>query len=29
VLDESLLASVFGCEVIVDKSEAHRRPVVA
>ena len=28
VLDESLLASVFGCEVIVDKSEATRRPVV-
>lgn len=28
VLEESLLASVFGCEVIVDKSEATRRPVV-
>src|SRR2546425_274656 len=28
VLDESLLVSVFGCEVIVDKSEATRRPVV-
>jgi len=28
VLDESLLASVFGCELIVDKSEATRRPIV-
>jgi iron complex transport system ATP-binding protein len=28
VLEESRLASVFGCEVIVDKSEATRRPVV-
>jgi iron complex transport system ATP-binding protein len=28
VLEESLLASVFGCGVIVDKSEATRRPVV-
>ena len=28
VLEESLLASVFGCEVVVDKSEATRRPVV-
>jgi iron complex transport system ATP-binding protein len=28
VLDEALLASVFGCEVIVDKSEATRRPMV-
>jgi iron complex transport system ATP-binding protein len=28
VLEESLLASVFGCEVIVDKGEATRRPVV-
>jgi len=28
VLDESLLVSVFGCELIVDKSEATRRPVV-
>ena len=27
VLEQSLLASVFGCEVIVDKSEAGR-PVV-
>jgi len=28
VLGESLLASVFGCEVIVDKTETTRRPVV-
>src|SRR5436309_10813860 len=28
VLDESLLAAVFGCELIVDKSEATRRPIV-
>jgi len=28
VLDESLLASIFGCEVIVDKSETTRRPMV-
>jgi len=28
VLDESLLASVFGCGVVVDKNETTRRPVV-
>jgi iron complex transport system ATP-binding protein len=28
VLDESLLASVFGCSVVVDKNETTRRPVV-
>jgi iron complex transport system ATP-binding protein len=28
VLEESRLASVFGCEVVVDKNEATRRPVV-
>jgi len=28
VLDESLLASAFGCEVTVDKSETTRRPTV-
>src|SRR5207245_1813230 len=28
VLGESLLASVFGCEVIGDKTETTRRPVV-
>jgi len=28
VLDEALLASVFGCAVVVDKNEATRRPVV-
>ncbi len=28
VLDDALLASVFGCEVVVDKSETTRRPIV-
>jgi iron complex transport system ATP-binding protein len=28
VLDEALLGSVFGCGVVVDKSETTRRPVV-
>ena len=28
VLEDALLASVFGCEVVVDKSETTRRPVV-
>jgi len=28
VLDEALLASVFGCAVLVDKNEATGRPVV-
>jgi iron complex transport system ATP-binding protein len=28
VLDEALLASVFGCAVVVDKNETTRRPVV-
>ena len=28
VLDEALLASVFGCGVVVDKNETTRRPVV-
>src|SRR5213593_2788651 len=28
VLDGTLLASVFGCEVLVDKSETTRRPIV-
>ena len=28
VLDPALLAAVFGCEVVVDKSETTRRPVV-
>jgi ABC-type cobalamin/Fe3+-siderophores transport system ATPase subunit len=28
VLDEALLASVFGCGVVVDKSETTRRPIV-
>jgi iron complex transport system ATP-binding protein len=28
VLDETLLASVFGCAVVVDKNETTRRPVV-
>ena len=28
VLDEGLLASVFGCGVVVDKNETTRRPVV-
>lgn len=28
VLDEALLASVYGCGVVVDKSETTRRPVV-
>jgi len=28
VLDGALLASVFGCEVLVDKSETTRRPIV-
>src|SRR5215510_5710423 len=28
VLDEALLASVFGCRVIVDKNEARGRPIV-
>ena len=28
VLDEALLASVFGCSVVVDKNETTRRPVV-
>jgi ABC-type cobalamin/Fe3+-siderophores transport system ATPase subunit len=28
VLDEALLASVFGCGVVVDKSETTRRPLV-
>jgi len=28
VLDDALLAAVFGCEVVVDKSETTRRPIV-
>jgi cobalamin transport system ATP-binding protein len=28
VLDPTLLASVFGCEVVVDKNETTRRPIV-
>jgi iron complex transport system ATP-binding protein len=28
VLEESLLSSVFGCDVVVDKGEAGRRPLV-
>ena len=28
VLDETLLASVFGCAVVVDKNETTRRPIV-
>jgi ABC-type hemin transport system ATPase subunit len=28
VLEESLLSSVFGCDVVVDKSEPGRRPLV-
>src|SRR3989475_7580820 len=28
VLDDALLASVFGCEVVVDKRETTRRPIV-
>jgi iron complex transport system ATP-binding protein len=28
VLDEALLGSVFGCGVVVDRSETTRRPVV-
>ena len=28
VLEESLLSSVFGCDVVVDKAEPARRPVV-
>jgi iron complex transport system ATP-binding protein len=28
VLEESLLSSVFGCDVVVDKGEPGRRPLV-